>query len=214
METYTLSRGNVLSRIYLGLCASLATAAVGLYVGQYVPVAMLGLLSLVELIMIVVAMFIQRSRRIGMAFVLFFTFLSGMTLFPVMAAYASQLGATTLLEAVAVSAGSFLIAGFVASRTSNDFRFLGGFLMIGLIALLLMGLVSFFVGFSSTFQLGYSMLGIAVFIGYVLFDINRISRYGVSVEQVPWVVLSLYLDFVNLLLFILRLFGVLQSNRR
>ena len=214
MQTYTLSRGNVLSRIYLGFFASLATAAVGLYVGQYVPPGLFMPLVLVEMVMIIAAMFIQRARRIGMTFVLVFTFISGMTLFPVIAAYTTMLGATTVLEAVGVSAGAFLVAALVASRTENDFRFLGGFLMIALVALLLMGLVSFFVGYSSTFQLGYSVLGIAVFIGYVLFDINRIARHGVAVEQVPWVVLSLYLDFINLLLFVLRLLGVLQSNRR
>lgn len=214
MQTYTLSRGNVLSRIYLGLFASLGMAAIGLYVGQFVPPGLLMILSLVELVAIIVAMFAQRSRSIGMTFVLGFTFVSGMTLFPVIAMYTSMLGATTVLEAVGVSAGAFLVAAMVASKTTNDFRFLGGFLFIGLIALMLMGLISLFVGFSSTFQLGYSMLGIAIFIGYVLFDINRIARNGVAAEQVPWVVLSLYLDFINLLLFVLRLLGVLQSNRR
>lgn len=214
MDAYSVARNSLLGRVYFGLCASLVTALIGLVVGSYVPTPIIGILAIAELVMIVAAMFIQRSRRIGMTFVLVFTFISGITLFPTIAYYASMLGAVTVLKAVGVSAGAFLIAAVVASRTSYDFSFLGGFLFIGLIAILLMGLVSFFIGFSTMAGLIYSVIGIAVFVGYVLFDVNRIAHNGVTADQVPWVVLSLYLDLINLLLFVLRLFGVLQSSRR
>jgi len=214
MQAYALTRNSLLSKVFRGLFMSLLTAMVGLYAGQYVPLRLLQLLVIVELVMIVVAMFVQRRRRIGMAFVLTFTFISGMTLLPTMAHYASTLGTSMVLEAVGVAAAAFLIAAVTASRTSMDFSFLGGFLFIGLIALLLMGLVSMFTGFSTMAELIYSLLGIAIFIGYVLFDVNRMAHKGVTEEQVPWVVLSLYLDLVNLILFVLRLFGILQSNRR
>lgn len=214
MQAYALARNTLLSKVFGGLFMSLLTAMVGLYAGQYVPLRLLQLLVIVELVMIVVAMFVQRRRRIGMAFVLTFTFISGMTLLPTMQAYAATLGTTMVLQAVGVAAAAFLIAAVTASRSSMDFSFLGGFLFIGLIALLLMGLVSMFTGFSTMAELVYSLLGIAIFVGYVLFDVNRIAKQGVTAEQVPWVVLSLYLDLVNLILFVLRLFGVLQSSRR
>lgn len=214
MQAYALTRNTLLSKVFGGLFMSLLTAMVGLYAGQYVPRGLLQLLVIVELVMIVVAMFVQRRRRIGMAFVLTFTFISGMTLLPTMQAYAAMLGTTMVLQAVGVAAAAFLIAAVTASRSSMDFSFLGGFLFIGLIALLLMGLVSMFTGFSTMAELVYSLLGIAIFVGYVLFDVNRIAKQGVTAEQVPWVVLSLYLDLVNLILFVLRLFGILQSSRR
>lgn len=215
MQAYSLSRTTLLSKVFAGLFVSLVTATLGLYIGyNYVPRGLLNLLAIVELVMIVVAMFVQRRRNIGMPFVITFTFISGMTLAPVIQLYVSQLGSGLVLQAVAVAAGAFLIAAVTASRTSMDFSYLGGFLFVGLMALLLMGLVSLFTGFSSVAQLIYSVLGIAVFVGYVLFDVNRMAHHGVAAEQVPWVVLSLYLDLVNLILFVLRLFGVLQSNRR
>jgi FtsH-binding integral membrane protein len=214
MRSYALTRNHVMSRVFLGLGLSLATACAGVYAGQFVPPLLVGLLMLVEIGMIVAGMFLQRSRRIGMPFVLVFTFISGMTLYPAIAYYVYTLGAPTVIKAIAVSAAAFFIAAAVASRSSFDFTFLGGFLFIGLIALLLMGLVSFFIPFSTEAGLIYSVIGIAVFVGYVLFDVNRLVHFGVTEDQVPWVVLSLYLDFVNLFLFILRLFGVLQSDRR
>jgi FtsH-binding integral membrane protein len=203
-----------MSRVFLGLGLSLITAFAGVYVGQYVPPLLVGVLMLVELGMIIIAMIMQRSRRIGMPFVLTFSFISGVTLYPTIAYYVYTLGAPTLLKALGVSAAAFLVAAAVASRSSFDFTFLGGFLFIGLLALLLMGLVSFFIPFSTQAGLIYSLIGIAVFVGYVLFDVNRLVHFGITDDQVPWVVLSLYLDFVNLFLFILRLFGVLQSDRR
>lgn len=214
MEAYTLVRGNVLGKVFVGLFWSLVAAFAGVSIGSYIPWPVIVLLGLVELIMLVAAMFLQRRKSIGMPFVLAFTFISGITLWPTLVHYTALLGPGMVLKAIGVSAVAFLVAAVVASRSSLDFSFLGGFLFIGLIAIVLMGVVSLFIGFSTLTELIYSLLGIAIFIGYVLFDVNRIARMGLSEEQVPWVVLSLYLDFINLLLFVLRLFGVLQSDSR
>ena len=214
MHSYALSRSNVLSRIFLGLFGSLLLATAGVYVGQFVPPTAIMILMIVELVMIISAMFIQRRRSIGYGFVYAFTFVSGVTLFPVISSYLLTLGPAPVIKALAVTAGAFLISSVVASRTSLDFSFLGGFLFIGLMAILLMGVVSIFIPFSTMTSLVYSLIGIGVFIGYVLYDVNRIAHMGVAESQVPWVVLSLYLDFVNLFLFVLRLMGVLGSDRR
>ncbi|MDQ0190764.1 Bax inhibitor-1 family protein [Alicyclobacillus cycloheptanicus] len=213
MQSYTIARNALMSRVFFGLFLSLLTASIGLAAGQYVPPVWLRMLVFVELAMMVVAMFLQRSRRIGMPFVLAFTFVSGMTLYPVISYYISIIGAALVLEAAAISGAAFLIAAIVASRSWFDFTFLSGFLFIGLLALVLMGVVSFFVPFGSTASLVYTLLGIAIFIGYVLFDVNRLVHYGVSEQMVPWVVLSLYLDLINLFLFVLRLVGLNVSRR-
>jgi len=214
MQAYTLSKQNMMGKVFSGLFMSLLTAFVGMIAGQYVPSVFIGILAIAEIVMIFVGMMMQRRRSIGMGFVLVFTFISGITIYPSISYYASTLGAGVVLQAVAVSAVAFGIAAVVASRTSLDFSFLGGFLFIGLMAILVMGVVSFFIGFSTVTQLIYSILGIAIFIGYVLFDVNRIAHRGVAEGQVPWVVLSLYLDFINLFLFVLQLMGVLNSSSR
>lgn len=214
MQSYAASRNSIFSRVFFGLAMSLVTAFIGVYAGQYVPFPVLRLLQLVELVLIFGAMFMQRRRRMGMTFVLVFTFISGLTLYPTLVYYAGLLGAATLLKGIAVSAVAFIVSAAVASRTSFDFSFLGGFLFIGLIAVVLMGLVSLFIGFSTMAGLIYSLLGIAIFVGYVLFDVNRMAHYGLSEAMVPWMVLSLYLDFINLLLFVLQLMGILGGQSR
>ncbi|MCL6516842.1 Bax inhibitor-1 family protein [Alicyclobacillus sp.] len=214
MQTYALSRNRLMSRVFLGLCMSLVTATAGVYVGSYLPPAVILLLLLVEVGMCFAAVWIQRRRAVGMPFVLLFTFVSGATIWPTIDWYLVQMGPIPIARALAVSAAAFLISAAVASRASFDFSFLGGFLFVGLLAVVLLGLVSLFLPFASTVSLIYSVLGIAVFIGYVLFDVNRLVHFGLSEEMVPWVVLSLYLDFVNLFLFVLRLMGILESDDR
>lgn len=215
-QTYTITQNRLLSRVFLGLCASLVTAGLGVVAGSHLPIGLAPVLWIVEIGMIVYAMFRQYSRAIGYPFVFVFTFISGMTLSYALMSYAAVFGFGLILKALAVTAGAFLVASFVASRTSMDFSFLGGFLLVGTLALLLMGLVAIFTGFSSTASLIYAYLGVAIFIGYVLYDVNRLAQYGISEQYVPWMVLSLYLDFVNLFLFILRLMGIMSggSDRR
>lgn len=214
METYVATRNSVLGRVFFGLALSLVFAFAGVFAGQYVPPGITGLLMIVELVMLFGAMFLQRRKAIGMSFVYVFTFISGVTLYPILAYYTGLLGPAALLKAIGVSAIAFIVAAAVASRTSFDFSFLGGFLFIGLIAIVVMGLVSMFVGFSTMAGLIYSLLGIAIFVGYVLYDVNRMAHNGLSDTMVPWMVLSLYLDFINLLLFVLQLLGILGGQSR
>ncbi|EJY56176.1 protein of unknown function UPF0005 [Alicyclobacillus hesperidum URH17-3-68] len=215
-QTYTITQNRLLGRVFLGLFGTLLTALVGVLAGTQLPMGLIPVLSLVELGMIIYAMFRQRTRAIGFPFVYLFTFISGITLWPIISYYAVGLGVGIVIKALAVAAGAFLVASFVATRSSMDFSFLGGFLFIGMLALLLMGIVSIFTGFSSVASLIYAFLGVAIFVGYVLFDVNRLAQYGVAEQHVPWMVLSLYLDFVNLFLFILRLMGIMggSSDRR
>jgi FtsH-binding integral membrane protein len=205
---YTTGTRVSMGDVFPALFFSLLFATAGLYVGKYVPQALFLPLAIIELVMIFAAMFIRRRRAVGYGFLYAFTFLSGITLYPAIYIYVSKLGAPIVLQAFAVTAIAYGGAAFYAAITKADFSFLGGFLFIGLIALLGMGIVSFFIPFSHTANWVYTLLGILIFIGYTLFDISRITRYGVSREDVPFVVLSLYLNFVNLFLFILRLFGL------
>ncbi len=210
---YAVSRSHLMGRVFFGLFLSLLTSVIGLGVGQFVPPLWLHMLWFLDIAMLFVAMFVRRSKGIGMPFVMVFTFVLGMGLYPTIAFYASAIGATLVLEAAAITGASFLVAALVASRSSFDFTFLRGFLFIGLVALVLMGLASLFISFGTTAALIYTWLGIAIFIGYILFDVNRMVHYGVSEQMVPWMVLSLYLDIVNLFLFILQLFGINTSRR-
>ncbi len=198
----------VRSRVFLGLFGTLLAAAAGSVIGQYVPPTLTMFLMFAEIVMVFVASFVSRRRAVGWTFVFAFSVISGITLTPILAYYTQAIGVQMVREAFIVTAAAFAVTAFVGSRKSLDFGWLGHLVFAALIVLLGLGIISFFIPFSSSLSFVYTYLGIAVFVGYLLFDVNRLTRYGVSAEQVPMVVLQLYLDFVNLFLFILRLFGL------
>lgn len=196
------------ARVLPSFFISLLIGTLGLYAGQYVPAVLFMPLSILEIIMIFAATFIRRKRAVGFTFVYAFTFISGITLYPIIANFAMDYGAMMILRAFVVTVFAFGGAAAYAAISKANFNFLGGFLFMGLLVLLGMGIVNIFIPFSTQAEMVYSVVGIFIFIGYILFDVSRIARYGVAQEDVPMVVLSLYLDFVNLFIFVLRFFGV------
>ncbi|GMA57867.1 hypothetical protein GCM10025858_23700 [Alicyclobacillus sacchari] len=107
MQTYTITQNRLLGRVFLGLFGTLLTALVGVLVGTQLPIGLIPVLSLVELGMIVYAMFRQRTRAIGFPFVYLFTFISGITLWPIISYYAIGLGVGIVIKALAVTAVHF-----------------------------------------------------------------------------------------------------------
>ena len=94
--------------------------------------------------------------------------------------------------------------------TRRDLTQFGQFLFVGLIAIIVASVINIFIG-STVFQMVISAIGIIVFLGLTAYDTQRI-RQMVSVggdtgrEEVMGA-LSLYLDFINLFLMLLQLFG-------
>ncbi|WP_438448096.1 Bax inhibitor-1/YccA family protein [Gorillibacterium sp. sgz5001074] len=192
---------------------SILVSFIGTAIGTYVPPALFLPLVVVELIMIFSAFLFRRGKRaIGMPFVFTFTFISGITLYPTIAHYASIGGTSLVLTAFSVTTGGFAALSFYAYFSKRDFSFLGGLLTIGLFTLIGFGIVGLFTGgFGGGLGLGIAVLGVLIFSGYILYDISNYKQ-GLAEEMVPLAVLSLYLDFINLFLYVLRLLGILSSD--
>ncbi|AIM17156.1 Bax inhibitor-1/YccA family protein [Neobacillus sedimentimangrovi] len=191
---------------------SLAFAFLGTMAGVFVPPALFLPLAILEFVMILAAVFFRRKKAISYSFLYIFTFISGITLYPIVAYYASTAGANVVVMAFATTAVVFSGVAIYAARSKRNFSFLGGFLLAALLALVAISIFNIFFPLSSTGMLAYSFIGVLVFSGYVLFDVSRMKHYGVRAEEVPLMALSLYLDFINLFVSILRIFGILSSN--
>ncbi|HEU4964835.1 MAG TPA: Bax inhibitor-1/YccA family protein [Bacilli bacterium] len=206
-NSYTGGRTVGVNRVLPMFFLSLLFAVIGTIVGTQVPPALFLPLMVVEVGMMIAAMF-MRKRRVGYLFVYLFTFISGITLYPVLAYYMGAIGGNMVMMAFGVTTLAYGGAALYAWKSKADFSFLGGFLTVGILALIGMGLWNLFAPLGNTMYLLYTLLGIFIFIGFTLYDVSRVARYGVPEELVPMVVLNLYLNFVNLLLFVLRLFGI------
>lgn len=115
---------------------------------------------------------------------------------------------TAFLGASAIFAG----AALYGAVTKRDLTSLGGILFMGLIGLIVVMLAQVFLfPGSGALNLGIGILGVVIFTGLTAWDVQRIRNgqvAGINAESASVMgALALYLDFVNLFLFLLRIFG-------
>ncbi|HEY2917155.1 MAG TPA: Bax inhibitor-1/YccA family protein [Candidatus Limnocylindrales bacterium] len=149
---------------------------------------------------------------------LFFVYAAsmGLTLGIVITAYALANGSNaSVVEAFLSAAGMFGAAALYGATTKRSLAGLGGILFMGVIGLVIAMVVNIFLA-SSGLDLIISIIGVVIFTALTAYDVQRIQvgqlvTWTGSVEKAAVLgALRLYLDFVNLFLFLLRLFG----NRR
>lgn len=198
---------------------SLLVMTVGMVLGAlFIPPAIAAMMPFVCLVMLLVAFFVrwrQRSEEggsfISMKFVYVFAAMEGIGLYPVILAYTQAIGAKLVLGAVATTFVLFFGLATYAKRTERNFLNLGSILFFGLLALILASIVGLFVQ-ATILQTAICAGGILIFSGYVLYDIQVMKSGLMTEEDVPIMVLNLFLDWINLLLYILRLIGLVSDN--
>jgi FtsH-binding integral membrane protein len=204
---------HVLSQVFRGLALTLLTALFGSYIGHWIPNLYMLPLFIIELVMIFSMRSFVKNKTASWGLVMLFALISGMTLSVSVMYYVGILGLKEVLIALLLSIATFGISAIVASRPQADFSWLSAFLMAGIVVLIGMMLIYLFVPFGTVMLYVYSGLGIAVFVGFMLFDVWRITHQPVTEEMVPFIVLSLYLDFINLFLFFLQFLGINVNKR-
>lgn len=108
----------------------------------------------------------------------------------------------------------FAIMAVVGYTTTTDLTKLGNILYIGLIGIVIAMVVNFFMQ-SSLMSYVISVLGVVIFTGLTAYDVQKLKRIGEGSEigtastqkRAVYGALTLYLDFINLFLFLLRLIG-------
>ena len=112
-----------------------------------------------------------------------------------------------------ISSGTFAAMSLYGYTTKKDLTKLGGFLFMGLIGIIIASIVNIFIG-SSALQFAISVIGVLVFVGLTAYDTQNIKNmyYGGDSEEIGskkalMGALKLYLDFINLFILLLQLFG-------
>lgn len=139
--------------------------------------------------------------------------LSGLTFAAIFLIYTSASIATTFF----VTAGTFGLMSVYGYVTKRDLTGMGSFLMMGLVGMILASVVNMFLNNSTVYWIT-TYIGIFIFVGLTAYDTQKIKEMSVlalehpEMEQKGAIIgaLRLYLDFINLFLLLLRLFG----NRR
>jgi FtsH-binding integral membrane protein len=112
-----------------------------------------------------------------------------------------------------ISAASFGALSLYGYTTKRDLSAFGSFLIMGLIGIIIASLVNLFLA-SSALQFAISVIGVLVFAGLTAWDTQKIKEMydpmddgSIAGRKAVMGALSLYLDFINLFLMLLRLFG-------
>ena len=170
-----------------------------------------GLLVVEFLIVLGLSFLINKMPAIlGLAAFLFYSFLNGVTLSPIFIIYTGASIFSTFLICGMMFGGTSIL-GFV---TKMDLTKFGGYLTMALIGLIVAMVVNIFLN-SSMMSWIISVVGVLLFVGLTAYDTQKIKNMAGSIDSASedgkkasiMGALTLYLDFINLFLFLLRLLG-------
>ena len=112
-----------------------------------------------------------------------------------------------------ISSATFAAMSLYGYTTKKDLTKLGGFLFMGLIGIIIASIVNIFMG-SPAMQFAISIIGVIIFVGLTAYDTQRIKNMyyagdsdSVEGKKALMGALRLYLDFINLFILLLQLFG-------
>lgn len=206
----------VLSKVFLWLFVGLAlTFGVGYYVstnetmlynifsdGKFL------IFAIVEIVLaIILAARIHKLSTMSATIIyLLYTGFSGLTFSSIFVVYEI----TSIIFVFGITAVVCLLFGLIGYFTKIDLSKFGTFLFMAVFGLILAYVANIFIG-SAEFDFALTAIGIVIFLAYTAYDIQAIKRnlYGVEDEDNQAIIgaLNLYIDFINVFIYLLKLFG-------
>jgi len=150
------------------------------------------------------------SQNTAMWMFMLYAVLNGLTMSVIFLVYTSGSIASTFF----VTAGTFAAMSLYGYTTKKDLTSIGNIAMMGLIGIIIASIVNMFLK-SDMMSYIITYLGVAIFVGLTAYDTQKLKEIGArgfenheSMEKSAIMgALTLYLDFINLFLFLLRIFG-------
>ena len=136
---------------------------------------------------------------------LLYACLTGLTFSSIFVAYKLA----SIVMVFGITAVLFLIFAIIGKTTKMDLSKLGTYLFMMLMGVIICSIINIFLQ-SEGFNLGITIVSLIIFLGYIAFDIQKIKRLEAVVPEENLAILGafeLYLDFINVFIDLLRLFG-------
>ena len=185
----------------------LGLTVIHLTLGSYLFVAIAGL------IVLIILNFSINKPGLNLFLLYLFTFLEGLSLSPIIAAYVGLGLINILAEAFLITAVTSLGLAVYAWTTKRDFSGLGSKLFIGILILLAASILEIF--FQSTLlYLVIAVAGVALFSAYILFYVQRAKYLADTLPNAIGLTVSLFIAVLNLFIFILEILTILQGGNR
>jgi modulator of FtsH protease len=213
-----LAANKVLRNTYLLLGLSMIPTVIGAAIGINLNFSFMAQSPFMGFIVMLAVMFglfwgISKNRDNGLGVVLMLglTFFMGLMLGPILQAALHLRNGAQLVGIAAGGTGViFFSLATIATVTKKDFSFMGKFLFIGLILLIVASLANMFFQIP-VMQLTISAIAVLIFSGFILFDVSRVVTGGET--NYVMATLAIYLDIYNLFVNLLSLLMALTGER-
>ena len=168
------------------------------------------LIAQIALVIWLSARLVKMSMTSATLLFILYSALMGVTMSSIFMLYTTASIATVFF----ITAGTFLVMSLIGYFTRIDLTRIGSILVMALIGLIIASVVNIFLGNEILYWV-ISYVGVLIFVGLTAYDTQKIKEmvveYG-SVDEMGhklalFGALSLYLDFINLFLYLLRIFG-------
>ena len=214
-KTFENFLSETFTTMFIGLLISAVSAGVVYYTGLYTNMILLIASIVLSLGCVIFLSVSVRKMSASTARILFFVYsaLDGVSF----SIYPAVYSGGSILSALLITAALFLSLAMIARSGRFDMRSYGPYLFMGLIGMIVAGLINIFVR-SAFMDIVLCWVGIAIFMGYTIYDIQMIDNYyiaetrGEIMGASTHAALQLYLDFVNLFVKIMRLIGKAKDN--
>lgn len=207
----------LMSKTFLWMCIGLLVTFVTGYFVSHNEMMIINIfrnstyiiLCIVELVLVIALSAKVRTmgKNTARIFFILYSFVTGLTFSTIFIVYEL----TSILYVFLLAAVVFLVFGLVGYYTKLDLTKIGTYLMMALFAIIICFIINLFVD-SNSFDIALTIISILIFIGFTAYDVQKIKRLG-DEEIIPEDnlaiigALNLYLDYINIFLDLLRLFG-------
>jgi FtsH-binding integral membrane protein len=212
-----------MQRVYSYMAGGLALTGIVAYAaavtGFYEAIAgtpMIWIVMLAPLAFVLVLSFGIQRMSAGTAMLLFWIYAAvmGLSLGSIFLVYTG----TSIARVFFITAATYGAMSLYGYTTRSDLSGFGSFLLMGLIGIVIASIVNIFVG-STALQFAISIIGVVVFVGLTAYDTQRIKEMylesdtaEIAGKKAVLGALALYLDFINLFMMLLQLFGQRREN--
>ncbi|MDX1914918.1 MAG: Bax inhibitor-1/YccA family protein [Methylophilus sp.] len=216
--TLSTTQNKVLRNTYALLGLSMIPTVIGAYLGLQMNFSWMAghpFMFMIGYFAVMFGMFkliaVNQNSGLGVWLLLGVTFLFGLMLGPILQVALHLSNGTQIIGLAAAGTGiTFLSLAAIASSPARDFGYLGKFLFIGLILMIIASIANIFLHIPAM-SLALSAVSILIFSGYILYDVNQIVRGG----QTNYVMatLNLYLDIYNIFVNLLNILMSFMGSR-
>lgn len=216
-----IEQANFIAKVYGWMCAALlATGLTAWYVAQSEEIIVALVTNKIlfygllfgEILLVGYISRALPTMNVSMAKALFFLYAiaNGLTLSLIFVIFTT----TSIASAFFITAGTFAVMSVYGYYTKSDLTSMGKILMMALIGLVIASIVNIFMESTLLYWIT-SYVGVFIFTGLIAYDTQKIKEMNIignegtdeDTKESLMGALTLYLDFINLFLYILRIFG-------